>query len=129
MKCLVVEPSATLRRALRNGLRAVGVVEILDANDVQQAIQLGDGTLDLVITEWNLPHVSGLELTKRLRANPETARARVLVLTSRNRKNDVVEAIGAGVNGYLLKPFNPETLRRSLEALIEAPMDGQAAAA
>src|SRR5688572_28891340 len=105
MKCLLVEPSSTLRRAVKNALRSIGVDEIVDATDGSQAMSLGDASIDLVITEWTVPGVSGIELIKRLRENPETSKAAVLMLTARNRKSDVLEALHAGVNGYPLKPF------------------------
>ena len=123
MKCLLVEPSATLRRALGNALRRAGVPEIVVATDGLQAVALADSSFDLVVTEWTVPSLSGLELIKRLRANPETSEASLLMLTSRAGKEDVLEALQAGVNGYLLKPFTGDGLRQSLEALIAVEND------
>jgi two-component system chemotaxis response regulator CheY len=124
----VVEPSATLRRAVKNALKAIGVDEIVEATDGSQALTLGDASIDLVITEWTVPGIGGIELIKRLKENPETSRAAVLMLTARNRKNDVLEAVHAGVNGYLLKPFTSEGLRHGIETLL-AGLDDQAQAA
>lgn len=128
MKCLLVEPSATLRRAVRKALHTIGIDEIVDATDGSHALTLGDASIDLVITEWTVPGVSGIELIRRLRAHPETSKAPVLMLTARNRKHDVLEALHAGVNGYLLKPFTFEGLKLSIETLI-ARMDDPAQAA
>jgi two-component system chemotaxis response regulator CheY len=127
MKCLVVDPSATLRRALRNTLKTLGAVEVIEAADGEQALERTGEGVDLVITEWNLPVVSGVDLVKRLRANPATASLRILMLTPRNGKNDVLAALDAGVNAYLLKPFTAESLRNSIEMLLGVE-GGQAAA-
>lgn len=128
MKCLVVEPSATLRRAVRNALRAIGVEEIVEVGDGTQALTLGDSSVDLVITEWTLPGLAGIGLIQRLKQNPETSRAPVLMLTARNRKHDVLEAIQAGASGYLLKPFTADQIKQSIEALLSGT-DDQAQAA
>jgi two-component system chemotaxis response regulator CheY len=128
VKCLVVEPSATLRRALRNALRGLGADEILEAAEGQQAVAMGDASLDLLITEWAVPGLSGVELVKRVRANPETSNVSVLMLTSRNGKEDVLEALHAGVNGYLLKPFTLEALLQSIQSLLAAAGDEAQAA-
>lgn len=127
MKCLLVEPSATLRRALGNALRRAGVPEVVIATDGLQAVALADSSFDLVVTEWTLPSLSGLELIKRLRANPDTSEVSLLMLTSRAGKEDVLEALQAGVNGYLLKPFTGDGLRQSLETLIAIGHDEEQA--
>ena len=127
MKCMVVDPSATIRRALRNTLQTLGAAEVVEAADGQQALDRADASVDIVVTEWNLPAVSGLDLVKRLRANPETARTRILMLTPRNGKDDVLAALEAGVNAYLLKPFTVDSLKNSVEMLLGAE-DERAAA-
>lgn len=118
MKCLVADPSATLRRALRNALAGIRCDEIVEAADGQQALDRCDASVDVVITEWNLPVLSGVDLVRRLRSQPDTANVRVLMLTARNQRADVLEAREAGVNRYLLKPFTLEALRHHLEALL-----------
>lgn len=130
MKCLVVDDSATMRRILRNLLLVLGADEVVEAHDGKQALERCDATVGLVATGWNLPTMSGLELTRTLRANPETANLRIIVVSSRNRKSDVQAAIAAGANDYVLKPFVPETLRLKLEELMRdppAPEQAQAA--
>jgi two-component system chemotaxis response regulator CheY len=128
MKCLVVDPSATLRRALKNTLKTLGAIEVLEAADGEQALARAGEGVDVVVTEWNLPVVSGVDLVKRLRSDPATASLRILMLTPRNGKNDVLTALDAGVNAYLLKPFTPESLRSSIELLLGSAEGGQAAA-
>jgi two-component system chemotaxis response regulator CheY len=128
VKVLLVEPSATLRRALRNVLTSLAADPILVASDGVRALELTDSRVDLVITEWTLPTMSGLELVKRLRANPELSKVPVLMLTGRNGKDDVLEALNAGVNGYLLKPFTSDALRNSILGLSIAMEDEKRAA-
>jgi two-component system chemotaxis response regulator CheY len=120
MKCLVVDPSATMRRVLINALRETGC-ETLEAADGKQALERCGREVDAVLTAWNVPGMSGIELLRKLRENPETAEIRVMMVTGRNLRQDVMEAIQAGVNSYLLKPFTQETLRIKLGELLRMP--------
>ena len=129
MKCLVVDHSATMRRVFANALRGLGCDEIVEAADGRQAIERCDRETLAVITGRSLPGASGLELVRRLRANPDTANVRVLMVTTRNFKPDVVEAVQAGVSGYLLKPFTLEALKLKLEELLQPGPGEQAQAA
>jgi len=129
MRCLVVDPSTTMRRIFRNSLRSVGCDEIIEASDGKNALELCRGAIDAVITEWNMPGMSGVEMVKQLRANPETADARILMVTARNVKEDVIEATSAGVNGYLLKPFTPEALKLKIDELFPPDVGEQQQAA
>ncbi len=125
MKCLVVDPSTTLRRVVRKALQSLGADAILEATDAKQALALADASLDVLVTEWNLPGTSGLELVRQLRADAVSGRARVLMVTTRNLRSDVTEAVSVGVDGYLLKPFTPEALRAKLDELIAPPESEQ----
>ena len=129
MKFLLVDPSATMRRVLKNALTAVECDEIIEAADGRQALERCDASVDVAITEWSLPVLNGIELVKRWRANPETSKVRVLMLSTRNSRADVLEAVQAGVQHYLLKPFTAENLRLKLEDLVPPAADDQAKAA
>lgn len=118
MKCLVVDDSAITRRILVNSLRTIGFTKILEAGDGKQALELCDGTVDVVLTDWNMPGMAGVELVRSLRANPEFASLPVLLITSRNGKEDVVEAANAGIDGYIVKPFTPEILKLKIEEVL-----------
>ena len=118
MKCLVVDDSAITRRILVNSLRQIGFRQIVEATDGKQALELCAADVDVVITDWNMPGMPGVELVRSLRANPDLARIPVLLVTARNGKDDVVEAANAGVNGYIVKPFTPDTLKGKLEELL-----------
>jgi two-component system chemotaxis response regulator CheY len=118
MKCLVVDDSAITRRILANSLRLVGFTEIVEAVDGKQALEVCTPDVSVVLTDWNMPGMAGVELVRSLRANPDLAAIPVLLITSRNGKEDVVEAANAGVNGYIIKPFTPDVLKAKLEEVL-----------
>ena len=118
MKCLVVDDSAITRRILVNSLRSIGFNEIVEAGDGKQALNLCDTTVDVVLTDWNMPGMAGVELVRAIRANPEFNALPVLLITSRNGKEDVVEAANAGIDGYIVKPFTPEILKSKIEEVL-----------
>ncbi len=119
MKCLVVDDSAITRRILAISLRQVGFDQILEAMDGKQALAMCTPDVDVVITDWNMPNMPGVELVRSLRANADLAGIPVLLVTARNAKDDVVEAANAGVDGYIVKPFTPETLKAKLEEILQ----------
>jgi two-component system chemotaxis response regulator CheY len=126
MKCLVVDDSAISRRILVNSLRTIGFEHIVEAADGKQALLACDDSVDIVITDWNMPGMGGVELVRRLRTNPVFASLPILLITARNVREDVVEAARAGVDGYMVKPFTPDTLRAKLEELFNAKADEEA---
>ena len=129
MKCLVVDDSAITRRILVNSLRRVGFDQIIEAMDGKQALNVCTPDVDVVITDWNMPNMAGVELVRSLRANAELAGIPVLLVTARNGKDDVVEAANAGVDGYVVKPFTPDTLKAKLEEIFQRRGANAAAAA
>jgi two-component system, chemotaxis family, chemotaxis protein CheY len=118
MKCLVVDDSAITRRILVNHLRTGGFTTILEAIDGKQALDLCTPDVDIVITDWNMPGMPGVELVRSLRANTELASIPVLLITARSCKDDVVEAANAGVDGYVIKPFTPDVLKQKIEEVL-----------
>ena len=125
MKCLVVDDSAITRRILIHSLRAIGFTKILEAVDGKQALEACEPDVDIVVTDWNMPGMPGVELVRSLRANPAFASIPVLLITARAGKEDVIEAAAAGVNGYIIKPFTPEVLRAKIqEALVRPGANG-----
>jgi two-component system chemotaxis response regulator CheY len=119
MKCLVVDDSAITRRILVNSLRTIGFTKIIEAGDGKQALELCTPDVDVVITDWNMPGMPGVELVRSLRSNPEFAAIPMLLITARNGKDDVVEAASAGVDGYIIKPFTPDVLKSKLDEVLE----------
>lgn len=115
MKCLVVDDSATMRRIVVNALKTIGYGDIVEAGDGQEALAKCDGSIEMVITDWNMPTMGGLDLVKNLRANPATAKVPILMVTTRSVKEDILQAVQAGVNSYILKPFTPQVLKEKLD--------------
>jgi two-component system chemotaxis response regulator CheY len=125
MKCLVVDDSATMRRIVVNALKTIGYANIVEAADGQDALAKCDGSIEMVITDWNMPTMGGLELVKSLRADPRTAKVPILMVTTRSVKEDILQAVEAGVSSYILKPFTPQVLKEKLDQVTSAA-SGQA---
>lgn len=125
MKCLVVDDSATMRRIVVNTLKTIGYADIVEAGDGKEALEKCDGSVELVITDWNMPVMGGLELVKSLRANTQTAKTPILMVTTRSVKEDILQAVEAGVSSYILKPFTPQVLKEKLDQIV-SPTSGQA---
>ena len=117
MKCLVVDDSATMRRIVINALKTIGYSDVVEAGDGKEALARCDGTIEMVITDWNMPNMGGLELVKVLRANPQTAKTPILMVTTRSVKEDILQAVEAGVSSYILKPFTPQVLKEKLDQI------------
>lgn len=117
MKCLVVDDSATMRRIMVNALKTIGYADIVEAGDGQEALTKCDGSIQMVITDWNMPNMGGLDLVKSLRGSPETAKVPILMVTTRSVKEDILQAVEAGVSSYILKPFTPQVLKEKLDQI------------
>ena len=117
MKCLVVDDSTTMRRIVVNALKTVGFTDIVEAGDGQEALAKIDG-IELVITDWNMPVMGGLDLVKQIRGAPATAKLPILMVTTRSVKEDIMQAVEAGVNSYILKPFTPQTLKEKIDQVV-----------
>jgi two-component system chemotaxis response regulator CheY len=111
MKFLIVDDSATMRRIVVNSLQRIGYSEYVEAGDGEEALQVFDATISFVITDWNMPNKSGLELARELRARPHAAHVPILMVTTRSGKEDIIAALHAGVNNYIVKPFTPQVLK------------------
>ena len=118
MKFLVVDDSATMRRIVINALQRIGFHDIVEAVDGQDGLMKFDSSVKFVITDWNMPHMSGTELTKVLRSRPDGATVPILMITARSVREDILTAMEAGVNNYVVKPFTPQTLKEKIDALL-----------
>jgi two-component system chemotaxis response regulator CheY len=115
---LTVDDFSTMRRIIRNILRQLGYNNIVEAEDGTEAFQtLQSETIDFVISDWNMPQMSGLELLKAIRADDNLKDIPVLLVTAEALKENVVEAVKAGANGYIVKPFTAETLKEKIESI------------
>lgn len=118
MKCLVVDDSATMRRIVSNALRSIGHTDLVEAEDGNEALEHADSSVDLVITDWNMPNMGGLELVQELRKRADTASTPILMVTTRSVKEDILQAAQAGVNSYIVKPFTPQTLKEKIDEVV-----------
>lgn len=120
MRFLVVDSSATMRRTLINALNLLGFEEITEAEDGQDALsKLQSDKFDFIVTEWNMPNMNGLDLTKAIRANESWKNIPIIMISERSSKEDVLEAIQARVDGYILKPFSPQVLHEKIIAILK----------
>ena len=120
MKILTVDDFSTMRRIIRNMLRQLGYNNVVEAEDGAEALSLLQREkVDFVISDWNMPNMSGLDLLKAIRADENLKPLPVLLVTAEALKEYVVEAVKAGVNNYVVKPFTAETLREKIAAIFK----------
>ncbi|MGW8309659.1 MAG: response regulator [Thiogranum sp.] len=118
MKILVVDDFPTMRRITRSLLRDLGFNNTLEADDGDAALPvLRSGSVDLLLTDWNMPGMSGIELLRMVRAEADLASLPVLMMSAESRRERIIEATRAGVNGYLVKPFDAVTLKDAMERI------------
>jgi two-component system chemotaxis response regulator CheY len=120
MKFLVVDDSATMRRIVINSLQRIGFHDTIEAGDGQEALAKFDSSVKFVITDWNMPNMTGTEFTKVLRSREDGKHVPVLMVTARSVKEDILTAMEAGVNNYIVKPFTPAVLKEKIDALLPA---------
>jgi len=120
IKILVVDDFSTMRRIIKNLLRDLGFNNTDEADDGTTALpKLQGGGYDLLITDWNMPGMQGIDLLKAVRADPKLASMPVMMVTAEQKKEQIIEAAKAGVNGYIVKPFTAATLKEKLEKIFE----------
>ncbi len=120
MKVLVVDDFSTMRRIVKNLLRDLGFTNIQEADDGSTALpMLQGGDFDFVVTDWNMPGMQGIDLLKAIRADSSLAHIPVLLITAEAKKEQIVMAAQAGVNGYIVKPFTAGTLKTKLDKIFE----------
>lgn len=121
MRCLVVDDSSTMRRIVVNALKTIGVTDVVEAGNGREALERCDGAIDLIITDWNMPVLGGLDFVRALRVNPPTEKTPVLMVTTRGLQEDIIQAAEAGVSGYILKPFTPQALKDKIGQITTVP--------
>jgi len=120
MKVLVVDDFSTMRRIVKNLLRDLGFTNISEADDGSTALpMLKEGSFDFVVTDWNMPGMQGIDLLKAIRADAKLSHIPVLLITAEAKKEQIVMAAQAGVNGYIVKPFTAATLNAKLDKIFE----------
>jgi two-component system chemotaxis response regulator CheY len=120
MKFLVVDDFSTMRRIIKNLLIDLGYANVTEADDGQTALPLlQSGNFDFLVTDWNMPGMPGLDLLKAVRSDPKLAKLPVLMLTAEAKREQIIEAAQAGVNGYVIKPFTAQTLKEKIDKILE----------
>jgi two-component system chemotaxis response regulator CheY len=120
MKILVVDDSSTMRRIIVNTLGRLGykdVVQGADGVEAWDALQ-NNPDIGVVITDWNMPNMNGLELVKKIRAEEKYIDVPIIMVTTEGGKAEVITALKAGVNNYIVKPFTPQVLKEKLQAVL-----------
>jgi len=120
MKVLIVDDFSTMRRIIKNLLRDLGFTNTYEADDGHTALpMLKSGNFDFVVTDWNMPIMQGIDLLKEIRKDPELKHLPVLMVTAEAKREQIIEAAQAGVNGYIVKPFTAGTLKEKLDKVFE----------
>jgi two-component system chemotaxis response regulator CheY len=115
MKVLIVDDFATMRRIVRNILKQIGFKNIIEADDGKNALkELKKGKVDLILCDWNMPEMPGIELLKAVRSDDELKDIPFVMVTAEAQKDNIVEAVKAGVSNYVVKPFTAETIGEKL---------------
>lgn len=120
MKILIVDDFSTMRRIIKNLLRDLGFNNSSEADDGATAFpMLKGGDFDFLVTDWNMPQMTGLDLLKAVRGDESLSAMPVLLVTAEAKKEQIVEAAQAGVNGYIVKPFTAHTLKEKIDKIFE----------
>lgn len=120
MKILIVDDFSTMRRIIKNLLRDLGFTNAAEADDGSTALpMLQNGNFDFLITDWNMPGMSGIDLLKAVRADEKLKTMPILMVTAEAKRDQIIEAAKAGVNGYVVKPFTAAVLKEKIEKIFE----------
>ncbi|VAW72054.1 Chemotaxis regulator - transmits chemoreceptor signals to flagellar motor components CheY [hydrothermal vent metagenome] len=120
MKILIVDDFSTMRRIIKNLLRDLGFNNTAEADDGKTGLpMLQSGSYDFLVTDWNMPGMSGIDLLKAVRSDESLKGMPVLMVTAESKRDQIVEAAQAGVNGYIVKPFTAITLKEKIDKIFE----------
>ena len=120
MKILIVDDFSTMRRIIKNLLRDLGFTNTQEADDGTTALpMLRGGDFDFLVTDWNMPGMTGIDLLKQVRADPKLASLPGFMVTAEAKRDQIIEAAQAGVNGYVVKPFTAQVLKEKIDKIFE----------
>ncbi|MFA7552881.1 MAG: chemotaxis response regulator CheY [Spongiibacteraceae bacterium] len=120
MKILIVDDFSTMRRIIKNLLRDLGFTNTAEADDGATALpMLQNGNFDFLVTDWNMPGMTGIELLRAVRADARLKNMPILMVTAEAKRDQIIEAAQAGVNGYVVKPFTAAVLKEKIEKIFE----------
>jgi len=120
MKILIVDDFSTMRRIIKNLLRDLGFNNTEEADDGNTGLpKLQSGNFDFLVTDWNMPGMTGIDLLRAVRADDKLKSLPVLMVTAEAKKEQIVMAAQEGVNGYIVKPFTAQTLKEKIDKIFE----------
>jgi len=120
MRILIVDDFSTMRRIVKNLLNDIGMTNTAEAEDGHSALAaLRASSFDFVITDWNMPGMTGIDLLKSIRSDDKLKTLPVLMVTAESKREQIIEAAQHGVNGYIIKPFTAQTLQEKLDKIFE----------
>lgn len=120
MKILIVDDYSTMRRIVKNLLTDLGYTNMAEADDGKTAWpMLQNGDFDFVVTDWNMPGMTGIDLLKAIRGDARLAKLPVLMVTAEAQRDQIIAAAQAGVNGYIIKPFTAVTLKEKIDKIFQ----------
>ncbi len=118
MRVLVVDDFSTMRRIIKNILRQIGFNDIVEADDGQNAWEvLNRDKIDFIISDWNMPNMTGIELLRKVRGSEEFSDLPFLMVTAEAQQENIIEAVQAKVSNYIVKPFTAETLQQKIDKI------------
>lgn len=119
MRLLVVDDSSTMRRIIRNSLKAIGYDDVVEAENGEGAMaRLKGEKVDMVISDWNMPIMNGIELVTSMRGDAALKATPVLMVTTMAEKENILQAMQAGVTNYVVKPFDAATLKKKIDQIL-----------
>ncbi len=120
MKILVVDDFSTMRRIVRNLLKELGFTNVHEAEDGVEALaKLRGGDFEFIVSDWNMPNMSGIDLLRAVRADPSLKHLPLLMVTAEAKRENIIEAAQAGASGYVVKPFTAATLDEKLQKIFQ----------
>lgn len=118
MRVLVVDDFSTMRRIVKNILRQLGFTNVVEADDGTTAWDvLNKDKIDFIVSDWNMPKMTGIELLRKVRASEEFADIPFLMVTAEAQQENIIEAVQAKVSNYIVKPFTPETMKQKIDKI------------
>jgi two-component system chemotaxis response regulator CheY len=119
MRFLIVDDSSTMRRIIANTLNRLGYQDVIEAGNGREGIEkLGEVPVDVIVTDWNMPEMTGIDFVRLVRNSRATKDVPVLMLTTNAAKSDIVEALKAGVNSYVVKPFTSDIMKEKIDMVL-----------
>lgn len=118
MRILVVDDFSTMRKIIKNILRQLGFTNVVEADDGTTAWEvLNRDNIDFIVSDWNMPQMTGIDLLRKVRSSEEYATTPFLMVTAEAQQENIIEAVQAKVSNYIVKPFTPETLGQKIDKI------------